>query len=86
MLGTVEAGFGVGTLYAVRSFKESDTETETKSDYVVGPAFFVRWVFLGPAFIGVDSLYGLVGPSNRYGDIIGLNARDNVNFVIGFRL
>jgi hypothetical protein len=86
LVGHVEAGFGAGGLYAVRSFKDSTSAEETKSDYVLGPAFFARWVFWDPAFVAVDSLYGLFGPSNRYGDLLGLNARDNVSFIIGIRL
>lgn len=84
LFGTADSGFGVGALYAVRGYK--DTQTSTKSDYVVGPAFFVRWTLWGPMYIAVDGLYGLIGPSDRNGDLIGLNARDNVNFVVGFKL
>ncbi len=85
-IGNIEAGFGAGALYAIRSFKDSTTEEEKKSDYVIGPSFFARWMFAAPFFITVDSVYGIIGPSNRYGDIFALNARDNVNFTIGFSL
>ena len=86
LIGDIDAGFGAGALYAVRSFADTGAQFETKSDYVLGPAFFVRWSFLGPVFLAVDSLYGVVGPSNRFLDIVSLNARDNVNFMIGIRL
>lgn len=86
LFGTTESGFGAGALYGVRGYKETETVTETKSDYVVGPTFFVRWMLWGPMYISVDGLYGIIGPSSRNGDLIGLNARDNVNFVIGFKL
>lgn len=86
LFGTTDAGFGAGVLYAVRGYKSTTTQSETKTDYVVGPAFQVRWMIAGPFYIAVDALYGLFGPSNRNGDLIALNARDNVNFVIGFKL
>jgi hypothetical protein len=86
LFGTAEAGFGLGGLYAVRSFKDTGTPADTKYDYVLGPAFFVRWVFVEPVFLAVEGLYGLIGPSNRYGDLFSLNARDNVTFIIGIRL
>lgn len=86
VFGKIEAGFGAGALYGVRSFTDVGAEAETKSDYVIGPSFFARWKFLDPAFIAVEGLYGILGPSNRFGDILGLNARDNVSFVIGVRL
>lgn len=86
LIGNVDAGFGAGALYAVRSFSDTGAQAETKSDYVLGPTFFARWVFWNPAFVAVEGLYGLIGPSNRYGDILALNARDNVSFVIGIRL
>lgn len=84
--GNVEAGLGAGALYAERSFEDTGASPQTKSDYVLGPTFFVRWVFLDPAFLAVEGLYGLIGPSNRFGDILSLNARDNVSFIIGMRL
>lgn len=85
-IGNVEAGLGAGALYAERSFEDAGAAAEKKTDYVLGPTFFVRWVFFDPAFLAVEGLYGLIGPSNRFGDIIALNARDNVNFIIGMRL
>jgi hypothetical protein len=84
--GAVVTGFGVGGLYAERGFLSSSSVLEKKGDYVLGPAFFSQWNFLGPVFIGVEGLYGLIGPSNRYYDIVSLNARDHVNFIIGVSL
>ncbi len=82
-IGRVEAGFGPGLLYSVREFSDTDSSQESKTDWVVGPTFFVRWILVGPLYISVDALYGLFGPSSKNGDLIGLNARDNASFSIG---
>lgn len=84
-IGSVEAGLGPGALYAERSFQDTGVSPETKNDYVLGPTFFVRWVIFDPVFLAVEGLYGLIGPSNRYGDIVALNARDSVSLIIGLR-
>lgn len=86
LFADIEAGFGAGGLYAVRGFSDTLASSETKSDYVVGPAFFCRWKLLDPVFLAVEGLYGIIGPSNRFGDILGLNARDNVSLIVGIQL
>lgn len=83
IFGRVEAGFGPGLLFSVRGFADDGASEQTKTDYVIGPTFFVRWVMVGPLYISVDGLYGLIGPSSRAGDLVGLNARDNASFSIG---
>ena len=84
--GPINAGFGGGALYAVRGLKETGSSLVTKSDYVLGPAFFGRWNFLGPAYVSVECLYGIIGPSSRWGDLLGMNARDHVNLSFGVSL
>ena len=81
----IDTGFGPGALYASRGYKELDGTSESKSDFVFGPSFFVRWMVTENIFVTVDALYGLIGPSDRFGDILGLNARDNVTFIAGVR-
>lgn len=85
LVGNIDAGFGGGALYAIRSFADTGAQADTKTDYVLGPTFFARWNFWEPVFIGVDGLYGLIGPSGKNGDVLVLNARDNVSFVLGVR-
>lgn len=84
--GSLITGFGVGVLYAERGFQNSSSVLEKKTDYVLGPAFFSQWNFLGPAFIAVEGIYGIIGPSSRYYDLATLNARDHVNFILGVSL
>lgn len=79
-------GFGVGTLYAERGFKDTSNTLLKKTDYVLGPAFYSQWNFIGPLYLNVEGIYGLIGPSNRNHDLVGLNARDHVNLSIGFVL
>jgi len=81
----IDAGFGGGVLYAERGFKDSGSSETTKNDYVLGPAFFVRVTLIDPLYLSVDCVYGILGSSSRSGDILALNARDHVNFVIGAR-
>lgn len=81
----IDAGFGGGVLYAERGFKDSGASETTKSDYVLGPAFFVRVTLIGPLYLSVDCVYGIIGSSSRSGDVLALNARDHVNLAIGVR-
>ena len=84
--GSIVTGFGAATLYSERGFQDSASTLEKKTDYVLGPAFFSQWNLLGPIFIAVEGIYGIIGPSNRYYDLATLNARDHVNFIFGVSL
>ncbi|MFN7824250.1 MAG: hypothetical protein ACK5P6_02710 [Pseudobdellovibrionaceae bacterium] len=84
--GPVTTGFGVGSLYAKRGFQDSATTEIEKSDWVLGPAFYSQWNFLGGFYLSVEGIYGIIGPSSRNFDLAGLNARDHVNFILGFSL
>lgn len=86
LFGSIVAGFGVGSLYAVRTFQDTGAEEEKKDDFALGPAFFGRWFLAGSAFLSVEAVYGLGDPSLHLGDILGMNARDHVNFSIGVEL
>jgi Ca2+-binding RTX toxin-like protein len=80
--GDVESGFGGGVNYAVRGFRdEGSSIEETKSDVVIGPAFFVQWQFIGPLYLKLDMLWGLRGISQ----LIGLNGQDVIFLSLGVR-
>lgn len=58
--GKVSSGFGVSAYYSQRGYRESTTATlETSDDYALGPAIRVKWNFLGPAYLGLEAMYGL---------------------------
>lgn len=79
----VITGFGAAALYSERGFQDTGTELEKKNDYVIGPAFYSQWNFYGPFYVSVEGLYGIIGPSGRWYDLVSLNARDHVNFIVG---
>ena len=78
----VESGVGGGFMYAERGFQdEGSTTEEKKSDFALGPAFFVQWQFAGPVYLKLDMLWGLRGIS----PLIGLNGQDVVFLSLGVR-
>jgi hypothetical protein len=84
--GDLVAGFGAGAFYAQRTFKDTNTPEETKSDFALGPAFFSQWRLLSPMYISVEGICGFGGSGSASGQIFGLSYRDHVNFIFGVEL
>lgn len=83
--GQVVSGFGLGSIYEHRTFKDLTAVEEKAEDFAFGPALFSRWKIAGPLFISVEAILG-VNVGSRVGDLIGMNYRDQVNLIIGFEL
>ncbi len=83
--GQVVSGFGVGAIYAHRTFKDMTAAEEKKEDFALGPALFSRWKLAGPFFISVEGIVG-INVGSHFGDFIAMNYRDQVNLIIGFEL
>lgn len=77
--GKLESGFGIGTLYAIRGFTDQGSTEETKSDFNLGPAFRLKWIFLDPVFISLEALFGLRDLTQH----LALNAQDSINLSLG---
>ena len=85
--GDITAGFGLGAFYEARTYKPSTSTTEeTSNEASFGPAFFSQWKFLGPVFISVEAIAGIGNSGSATGQILGLNYRDHVNFILGVEL
>ncbi len=58
--GKISPGFGLGTMYTIRSFQDEGSTSEVKSDdFAVGPALRMHWIFWNTAYVGVDAIWGL---------------------------
>jgi hypothetical protein len=80
--GDLHAGFGLGLAYSHYGYRESpDAVAVTKGDGTAGPLFQFRWMFLGPVYLGLDSLFGLRYPTG----LLGLAAQDVILFSAGYR-
>lgn len=78
----VESGLGVGGLYSLRSFQDEGSSTATnKSDFVLGPAFEMQWLFSNLTFLSIEVIWGLRDFSSH----LALNAQDVVTFSLGVR-
>jgi hypothetical protein len=78
--GEVESGLGGGLMYSERGFQdEGSTESQKKSDVVLGPAFFVQWFLVRPVYLKLDMLWGFRGLS----PLIGLNGQDVIFLSLG---
>ncbi len=86
LFGHIDAGFGFGAIYQYRTFQDLNSAEEVKTDFALGPAFFSRWFVVGPVYFSVEAILGIGNPANRLGDIIGMNFRDQVNFIFGVEL
>lgn len=81
--GDVQFGFGLGTMFAERGFQDlGDTNTETHSDYLLGPSFRVNWSYFDSIFMNIDATYGL----RDIGNHIGMNFQEIISFSVGARL
>ena len=75
--GEMESGFGIGGLYAIRSFQDDGSLTaSTKSDFVLGPAFEMQWLFTRVTYVSLEMLWGIRELTNH----LALNAQDVVTF------
>lgn len=84
--GDLIAGFGVGSFYEHRTFKDLNTAEEVKTDFALGPAFFSQWKFLSPLYISVEAVCGFGSFESATNEIMGLSYRDHVNFIFGVEL
>lgn len=84
--GDVVAGFGIGSFYESRTYKDIGSAEETQTDFAAGPAFFSKWNFLSPVYLSVEAVCGLGDPRSTSGQILGLSYRDHVNFILGVQL
>ncbi len=83
--GEIITGFGVGTQYSHRGFRDGDS-TSQADDYSLGPAFRTTWQALGPMFIGLDALLGLPITNGVIGPAFAFNFQDFVILSIGAKL
>lgn len=83
LLGRVVSGFGIGALYALRTYQDTGAPEEKKNDFAAGPAFFGRWVLVGILYSSVEAILGIGDPRYKLGDMLTLNFRDHVNFSVG---
>jgi len=81
--GDLRAGFGVGLFFSQREFQdEGSTLTEKSSDFGLGPAFRVKWVFVAPVYMNMEVIWGLRDLTAH----LTLNGQDLVTFSIGVEL
>ncbi|MBF0364978.1 MAG: hypothetical protein HQK50_05370 [Oligoflexia bacterium] len=77
----IEAGFGAGIYFYKLGYRETilDNAGTTKSSFAAGPSARVLWYFLGPAFMGIETMLGIRD--------LGLNLllcyQDSTQFVLG---
>lgn len=83
--GQIISGFGIGAIYAHRTFKDMTAAEEKKEDFALGPALFSRWKMAGPFFVSVEAIVG-VNVGSNIGDFLAMNYRDQVNLIIGFEM
>lgn len=63
--GRISPGFGLGTMYTVRSFKDENAASESKSDdFAIGPALRVHWIYFDSIYLGLDAMWGLRNMAN----------------------
>jgi len=80
---TLEAGFGAGAFYSLRSFKDEGATSEDKnSDFGLGPAFRVQWNVLSPVYINLEVIWGLRDLMRH----LTLNGQDLVTFSVGVEI
>lgn len=78
--GKISPGFGLGSMYTVRSFKDSGATNElTSDDFALGPALRMHWIYFDSVYIGIDALWGLRSMAN----IIGLAYQDYTCLSVG---
>ena len=81
--GVISPGFGVGTMYTVRSFKDEGSTIELKSDdSALGPALRLHWIYFDSIYIGLDAMWGIRNMAN----IVGLAYQDYACLSFGMKL
>lgn len=81
--GKISPGFGLGTMYTVRSFKDQGATNELKSDdFAFGPSFRIHWILFDSVYLGLDAMWGLRNMAN----IVGLAYQDYTCLSFGVTL
>lgn len=81
--GVVSPGFGLGTMYTLRSFKDEGSTVELKSDdFALGPALRLHWIYFDSIYIGLDAMWGIRNMAN----IVGLAYQDYACLSFGMKL
>ncbi|MGB0454122.1 MAG: hypothetical protein ACPGJV_10455 [Bacteriovoracaceae bacterium] len=81
--GPVVFGLGLGIIHQERGFKDVDaTQTDSKSDIVIGPAVRVNWTFFKVMYLNVDATYGLRDVWSH----LTLNFQDVISASVGVRI
>ena len=81
--GPVVFGLGLGMIHQERGFKDVDaTQTDSKSDVVIGPALRVNWTFFKVMYLNVDATYGLRDVWSH----LTLNFQDVISASVGVRI
>lgn len=63
--GKISPGFGLGTMYTVRSFKDEGATSEANSDdFAAGPALRLHWIYFDSVYLGLDAMWGLRNMAN----------------------
>jgi hypothetical protein len=71
--GDISPGFGIGSMYTVRSFKDVGATSELKSDdFLLGPALRMHWIYFNTIYLGFDAIWGLRSLAN----VVGLSYQD----------
>jgi hypothetical protein len=75
----VEAGFGAGVYVTQRGYRSSTSSaTNSKSDFGLGPAFYLHWQLGNKFFVRGQSLLGIGHAAN-----LGLFFQDSSSFAMG---
>ncbi|MBK9295239.1 MAG: hypothetical protein IPM57_12510 [Oligoflexia bacterium] len=80
----VQSGFGLGTFFSKREFKNlsSGSAAEQKTDFGVGPALRMNLSFFKNFYLNMEATYGL----RELGAHFTFNFQDMVSASLGFRL
>lgn len=82
--GDTITGIGLGSTYSENGFKDDgDSKVDKDVDMTIGPAFKMKWHFLGPGFMSMEAIYGIRRPITH---LLSLQFQDFIIFTLGISL